>query len=162
VLAGGSPPIDAFPEQWRYAQNFLASLPDMSREQALVRAAMYLPAIVHVYDQASLSYHGGNGTMPELPVRPGDGQTECDHWCKCTLGIRHIGGSDFDVTWDLHPAEHCQDCLTLNKLWSPLRIRKGVIIDEFDYSFLADSAQKMITRTLLALLEMQAGYALQD
>ena len=124
---------------------------------------MYLPAIVHVYDQASIGYHGGNGTMPELPIRPGDGQTECDHWCNCTLGIRHLANSDFDVTWDLHPAEHCNDCLTLNKLWTPLRIRNGVIIDQIDYSFLSIDAKKMATRLLLRFFEEKGiGYALQD
>lgn len=140
-------------QQNSYAVGFMTAIDTLTRGQALTRAAMYLPAIVHLYSDVQIQ------SMPALPVRPGDGQTECTYWCKCTLEIVQVEGG-IDVTWMLHPAEHCPDCLALAALWAPLRIRNGVIIDKHDYSFLSN--RKML-KVLDALIKVsRSGYAIQD
>lgn len=135
--------------QDQYAEGFIDSLSKLTVDQALARAASYLPSILHLY--SSLQTHD----MPALPIEPGDGQTICGHWCKCTLDVRKAE-QDFDVYWVLHPAEHCDDCLALADMWNPLRIRNGVIIDKHDYSFLSSKARKMVAQKLIAILE-EAG-----
>lgn len=133
-------------EQDQYAAGFMDALGTITRDAALARAASYLPAMLHLY--SSLQTHD----MPTLPIEPGDGQTTCGHWCKCTLDIRK-NDQDFDVYWTLHPAEHCEDCLKMASLWKPLRIRNGVIIDKYDYSFLSNKMRKMVVRMLQQLIE---------
>jgi hypothetical protein len=127
-----------------YAIGFMLALDKLTVDQAMARAASYLPAILHVYSDLQVY------DMPELPVMPGDGQTICRAWCKCQLRIAK-SGNDYDVYWQLGVAEHCEDCVQLSELWNPLRFRNGVIIDDFDYSFLGTSERKMLMKTLLAI-----------
>jgi hypothetical protein len=134
----------ALQDQIGYADGFMAALPGLTRDQALARASSYLPSILHVYSDLQVY------DIPELPVMPGDGQTICQAWCRCTLRIAK-SGNDYDVSWQLGIAEHCEDCVQLSELWNPLRIRNGVIIDDFDYSFLGASERKMLMKTLLAI-----------
>lgn len=142
-------------EQDQYAQGFLDSLPKLTVDQALARAASYLPSILQIY--SALQIHD----VPTLPIEPGDGQTYCGHWCKCTLDVRKAE-QDFDIYWTLHPAEHCEDCLKMAALWKPLRIRNGVIIDKYDYSFLSSKERKMLVQKLSALLAESGINALQN
>lgn len=81
---------------------------------------------------STAAYERGNAEAygcPTLPQYPGDGQTDCDKGCGCHLHIRALPDTgSFDVFWNLGKAEHCKDCLRLTREWSPLRIRKGVIL----------------------------------
>lgn len=140
--------IDVKTEQNSYAVGFMYALTDLTEGQALARAASYLPAVLHVYSM--LQIHD----VPTLPIEPGDGQTECGPWCKCTLRVEK-NGYDFNIYWLLHPAEHCTDCITMNQLWNPLRIRNGVIIDQHDYSFLSGKSRKMVRDLLVSLMERE-------
>jgi hypothetical protein len=77
------------------------------------------------YERANAEAYG----LPPLPQYPGDGQTDCNKGCRCSLRIYTLpGNGNFDVVWRLGDAEHCKDCIRLSRDWSPLRIRNGVIL----------------------------------
>lgn len=108
-----------------YAVNFIDALPLMSREAALARAASYVSAIVQVISDVRTDH------LPDLEIYPGDSRLICSAWCKCTLRVVKLEGtSNYDVFWQLHPAEHCEACLSLNAQWNPLPVRNGEITKE--------------------------------
>lgn len=85
----------------------------------LPRAEMYGASTVVEY------WEGKTGNLP-LPAMPGQG-SQCLSNCKCSWDIQWIDKKkgDADCYWKLHPAEHCQTCLTRAEMWNPVRIRNG-------------------------------------
>jgi len=108
-----------------YVERFADDLPKLSREQALVRANMYVSTQRNtITDITSLE-------LPTLPIYPKDSRLICEWHCKCDLDIRFLfGKGNFDVYWRLDPLgqEHCDDCIRLAATWDPLQIRGGVIV----------------------------------
>jgi hypothetical protein len=85
----------------------------------------FIHGSVTAYERMNAHAHGMYTVLPQYP---GDCQTQCCKGCKCSLSIRQLTGEqNFDVYWLLGRAEHCADCLRLNAVWSPLRIRNGAI-----------------------------------
>jgi len=110
-----------FEEQARYMRAFCMQIDRHSEAQALARAASYTSAIVQVVPNVEA------GTL-RLPYRPGDKRLLCKGFCKCHLDIRPLAPGDYDVFWVLDPvAEHCDDCIQLAAMWTPLKIRGGEI-----------------------------------
>lgn len=90
------------------------------------RAKLYGGASNATVNQANTASIG----LPRLPQYPGDGRTRCRTNCHCTVGIQKLrGDGNWNVTWKLGSAEHCEDCEELARQWNPLRIRGGVIVD---------------------------------
>lgn len=110
-------------QQVAYAIGFIGALPGLSRAQALARAASYASAITQVISQFHADQAGGQG-FPTLSIYPGDKNLKCNGFCKCTLRIIQLAGlGNWNVYWDLHAQESCEDCVRLNQSWSPLEIR---------------------------------------
>jgi hypothetical protein len=88
------------------------------------RARLYGGAANATVNEARVTSTG----LPALPQYPGDGHTQCRTNCKCSLRFDRLKGEgDFDIYWELHPAEHCDDCKLLAQQWNPLRVRKWQI-----------------------------------
>lgn len=87
-----------------------------------------------------------------LPAMPRDGTTQCLNNCQCRWEVVVVASgqrydlwrdADFvqlqgvppgdllnvDAYWTLGPVEHCQTCVARARLWSPLRIRDGVLLN---------------------------------
>ena len=101
---------EAFKNSWR------------ARAQMYTRSASSSFWDGYIYQKA--------GRFLPIPAVPGDGSTQCLSNCRCSLRVvtKDEETADFDVYWDLNPAEHCQTCIERAKQWSPLRIRGGVLV----------------------------------
>lgn len=66
-----------------------------------------------------------------LPAHPGDGTTECYTRCKCRwkIDILDKENGDFNCTWELGPAEHCETCLARAMEWVQLEVRNNQMGD---------------------------------
>jgi hypothetical protein len=90
------------------------------------------------YSQASSEsfergYSAEVGMPPDvLPAYPGDGTTICMTRCKCRWAINILDkqNQDFDCTWTLGVAEHCETCLGRASEWVQLEIRNGVLVSD--------------------------------
>ena len=51
--------------------------------------------------------------------------------CKCSWDIKVLDAEagDYDATWVMHPAEHCQTCIERAAQWAPLQIRDGMLME---------------------------------
>lgn len=108
--------------QKMFLRGFINELPKLSQGQAEVRAGSYAGSISQAANIPALN------ELPQLPQRPGDGQTECKYWCKCHLKIEPVeGAGNWNVYWRLGQAEHCPDCVSLAARWNPLEIRSWAI-----------------------------------
>jgi hypothetical protein len=95
----------------------------LSIREALRRAAMYAGIITTVY---WLTHTRAIG-LPQLPAMPGV-RTSCLSNCLCSWRITELAGNgNWDCDWMLQPADHCPQCLRRNQVFSPLRIRRGII-----------------------------------
>lgn len=85
------------------------------------RAAMYAKSIQTPY------WRGATRLLP-LPAMPGDGTTACLTNCRCAWDVQELEGeNNYDCTWVMGDAEHCQGCKQRASDWSPLKIREGVV-----------------------------------
>lgn len=85
------------------------------------RAAMYARSIAAPY------WRGATKLLP-LPAMPGDGTTQCLTNCRCAWSVVELDGeNNYDCTWQMSDAEHCQTCKQRAADWAPLRIREGVV-----------------------------------
>lgn len=131
-----------------YAIGFIDALPGLTRVQALARAASYVSAIVQVISDVRTD------SLPELEIYPGDERLICTAWCKCTLRVVKLAGSgNYDVYWELHPAEHCEACLSMAAQWAPLPIRNGEITKETVFNW---ETSKML-QSIIALARSEAA-----
>lgn len=88
------------------------------------RARMYLGAVNQTIQEATTTSLG----LPRLPAYPADGGTPCLVFCQCSWKIERLPGEgNWDCTWVLGDAEHCDGCIDRAKMYSPLMIRGGVI-----------------------------------
>lgn len=97
-----------------------------------------LDAAPRVRQRAKLYAGAGNATfsesraqrfgIPPLERYPGDGTHACKTNCKCDLEYKQVEGG-WDIYWRLGIAEHCIDCETQARRWSPLRVRDGVLVE---------------------------------
>lgn len=110
--------------QYRYLHNYARAI----QENALGTLMGASKPFSEKYLQARSKLYGGNArasfyrgmAMGLLPQVPGDGQTQCLTNCKCTL--RFEEGEQpglLLVFWELNPAEHCDDCISLSQQWNP-------------------------------------------
>lgn len=103
--------------------------------QAIQNRAMDALQGGRFYSQKYLEWrsqlYGGNaratfyrGVAPGmLPQVPGDGKTACLTNCKCELRFEEGDEPGLVlVYWELRPAEHCEDCVTLSEEWTPYEI----------------------------------------
>jgi len=58
-----------------------------------------------------------------LPQVPGDGQTQCKSNCRCELRFEEGDQPGLMlIFWELRPAEHCSDCVSLSQEWNPYEL----------------------------------------
>lgn len=110
-----------------YVNGFADALPTLSRDQALIRANMYVSTQKDTATQITLL------ELPTLPIEPKSDDLQCQWHCRCGLDIRFLfGPGNFDVYWLIDPLgrEHCPDCIRLAATWRPLAIRNGVIVGQ--------------------------------
>ena len=71
--------------------------------------------------------------LPELPAYPADGSTLCvaNDLCDWTF-VQHDGDGNWDCYWTLRADEHCPTCLRRAVAWNPLKVRNGVVIEDYD------------------------------
>ena len=66
--------------------------------------------------------------MLPLPAMPGDGTSQCLTRCRCSWDITKLeGDGNYDCTWVMSDAEHCQTCRQRATDWAPLRVREGIV-----------------------------------
>lgn len=84
------------------------------------------------------SYYRGK-YMGMLPQVPGDGQTQCLGNCKCYLTVEE-GEYPWivNVTWNMTPAEHCPDCVTLAAEWNPYALELPLGLDAAEIAYWAN------------------------
>lgn len=87
------------------------------------RAALYAEGIKAPY------WKGRTKILP-LPAMPGDGTTQCLTNCRCLWDVVVVDeeAGDYDATWTLGVADHCQTCLERSEQWAPLQIRDGRLV----------------------------------
>lgn len=77
-------------------------------------------------DAIQVPYWRGAVRMLPLPALPGDGTSQCLTHCRCFWDVTELDGdNNYDCTWVLGAAEHCQTCRQRAAEWAPLRIREG-------------------------------------
>ncbi|MCQ3933153.1 MAG: hypothetical protein DPW16_22115 [Chloroflexi bacterium] len=110
--------------QYQYLSKFAHAL-DAAAQQgksldfAVPRAKLYAKSTQAIFWKSAIPVR--------LPQYPRDGQTACRGNCKCRLRVQYEYGDGGAVVatlvwWQLSPAEHCEDCLTLARTWNPLRL----------------------------------------
>lgn len=109
-------------KQARYLESFAVNIETHPKGEEFTqkwrnRAASYATSIVNPF------YSGETWGIP-LPAIPGDMTSQCGQADKCSWHIVKLEGEgNWDATWRLHPAEHCQTCIERARLWRPLQIR---------------------------------------
>lgn len=110
--------------QYQYLSKFARAI-DAAAQQgkslnfAVQRAKLYAKSTQAIFWQSAIPVR--------LPQYPRDGNTACRGNCKCRLRLQYEYGDGGEVVatlvwWQLSPAEHCEDCLTLARTWNPLRL----------------------------------------
>ena len=107
--------------QYQYLDNFAKEIGagKLSQGQVETRSKMYINSSTQAFERGKASTLG----LPQLPAYPGDGQTRCRTNCKCNWRIIDKE-THWECTWNLNPAEHCDDCLANAARWNPLVIPK--------------------------------------
>jgi hypothetical protein len=103
-------------QQWQYLYQFQQDLNagKLSLLQAQARARMYLESATQAFERGQSEAWD----MDALPAYPGDGQTACHANCRCHWKIEETD-KDFECTWVLGDAEHCDDCVNNATQWAP-------------------------------------------
>lgn len=107
--------------QLRFLNNFATEIQGTAefKKGWNARAALYAQGI-------GQSYWKGATKMLPLPAMPRDGTTACLGNCQCSWSIVELDGEgNYDCTWTMSAAEHCQGCKQRAQDWAPLRIRNG-------------------------------------
>ncbi|KAB2867534.1 MAG: hypothetical protein F9K46_00100 [Anaerolineae bacterium] len=110
--------------QYQYLSKFARAIDKASQDGksldfAVQRAKLYAKSTQAIFWQSAIPVR--------LPQYPRDGQTACRGNCQCRLRLQYEYGDGGEVVatlvwWQLSPAEHCEDCLTLARTWNPLRL----------------------------------------
>lgn len=90
----------------------------LSEKQIANRAQLYFASTTTAYERGRAA-----AWDVKLSQYPADGQTSCKANCKCSLTYKEKG-DDILVTWELHAAESCDDCIAMSQKWSPLTVTK--------------------------------------
>ncbi len=82
------------------------------------RARMYA-------DGTQVSWWLGRTDGLDLPAFPKDGGTACLSNCGCYWEIDEVDSKrgHYDCYWRLGDKEHCEDCMSLEKQYSPFKVR---------------------------------------
>lgn len=118
-----------FLRRWR-AQIEQDGIDSVSLAKLNDRAQKYGAAASESFEKG---YSAEVGMPPNiLPAYPGDGTTECMTRCKCRWAINILDkqNQDFDCTWTLGVAEHCETCLERASSWVQLEVRNGVLASD--------------------------------
>lgn len=111
-------------DQYGYLNNFAGEINagELSPAQIRARGRMYIESASQAYERAQAEVRGIRGPNA-LPAYPGDGSTACRTNCRCSWEYRETETA-WEVTWTLHPAEHCEDCLARASAWAPYVVAK--------------------------------------
>lgn len=111
-------------DQYSYLNNFAGEINagDLSPAQIRARGRMYIESASQAYERAQAEVRGISGPHA-LPAYPGDGSTACRSNCRCSWEYRETE-TTWEATWTLHPAEHCEDCLSRASEWAPYVVAK--------------------------------------
>lgn len=101
-------------EQYKYLHTFAEHISTnkdtVSLEYITSRSQLYGKAAIHS------AYYTGSDIARMLPYLPKDGSTECLVGCKCTWELevteRFKDHKIVKAVWTLHPAEHCNKCVS--------------------------------------------------
>lgn len=124
--------------QYRFIRGFASDLatrePPLTRAQILARTDLYAAAASESFERGVAAQVGLNASV--LPAQPGDGTTLCRSRCRCHWSIQILSKArgDFNCSWRLGSAEHCETCRSRARSherggWQRLRVRGGVLID---------------------------------
>lgn len=118
-----------FLRRWRQEVD-RGGLDAVSLAQLNDRAQKYGQASSESFEKG---YSAEVGMPPNiLPAYPGDGTTECFTRCKCRWAINILDkqNQDFDCTWTLGVAEHCETCIVRASEWVQLEVRNGALASD--------------------------------
>lgn len=130
----------AVQKQYRYLQRWkqqirAEGIEEQSLAQLNDRAQKYGAAARESFEKGYTAEVG----MPSgiLPAYPGDGQSICLTRCRCRWAIDILDkqNQDFNCTWTLGVAEHCETCLNRSMEWVQLEVRNGVLESSYEPIF---------------------------
>jgi hypothetical protein len=104
-------------EQRRYLRGFAEKIAEggMTEQQIVNRAKLYARAVGQAFERGRASSWG-----VRLPAYPRDGSTPCLVNCKCRWEIK-VERSAVVAYWRMSVAEHCDECRSRARRWSPYR-----------------------------------------
>lgn len=116
--------------QWNFLQGFGEKIKegDMSGAEALARAQLYGESTTTAYEKGK-----AKASNVDLPEYPADGNQDCFTNCRCKWIIEDDPtNEEYAICeWKLNRrAEHCGACLENARVWSTLRILKGVSYED--------------------------------
>jgi len=111
-------------DQYAYLNTFAGEINagDLSPAQIRARGRLYIESASQAYERAQAEVRGISGPHA-LPAYPGDGTSACRSNCRCSWEFRETE-TTWEATWTLHPAEHCEDCLSRASEWAPYVVAK--------------------------------------
>jgi hypothetical protein len=137
ISRGGEPGAITFSEwgrvgahlrvQYRYLNRFVQAIQNSAMDAlqgGQFFSEKYLQWRAQLYGGAARASFYRGMAYNLLPQVPGDGNTQCLTNCKCTLRFEEVEDEPglILVFWELHPAEHCDDCVTLSEEWNPYEL----------------------------------------
>lgn len=111
-------------DEYGHLQDFAREVEQggLSTAQINARGALYTEAGSATMERGRTEARG----MPRLDQYPGDGGTECQRQCNCSLDIEPVEDG-WEITWQIgnSPSGSCADCEALAADWNPLFIEAG-------------------------------------
>jgi hypothetical protein len=138
--------------QYRYLRRFAGVI---EKAAANGNSVGFAVERAKLYAKSTQAMFWKSAVPVNLPQVPRDGQTRCRTNCKCRLIIRYERDENGAITavlvrWRTGVAEHCPDCLALQREWNPLRIEVEGAVEEAVWS-----ADRLVQSIDLMLMEHQ-------
>lgn len=128
---------DYFDEQMNFLGDFVIAISEARGDRKIpggaFRAAMYGESLGQCYQKAYFRARGSRSEtpMPDLPEYPRDGNQKCRVNCRCEWRIVKRSNTQYEATWKLNPADHCESCIENARKWNPLMILQDVKTGEW-------------------------------
>jgi hypothetical protein len=111
---------DQLRDQLPYIENFASDIAagNLTEAQIGARSELYIGTSVQAFESARAAAWGD----PDLPMLPGDGNTECGGNCRCSWDINPTETA-WECSWVGQDDEHtCSGCQDNQATWDPLII----------------------------------------
>lgn len=110
--------------QFKHLRRFAGTIKSANKQG---KPLTFVMARSKMYARSTQAEFWRSAIAVELPQVPRDGNTQCLTNCQCRLKFDYVRDDNGKITavlvwWNVRPAEHCPDCLKLQREWNPLRV----------------------------------------